>query len=121
MADYEGAQRAHVIPVKNRNLGTRNGTCGGDGDDGWIIAREMGMVEIQIAHFDLVMGVALVAFDDDEITGRQLVQDVIKARFGFSRNSWMMAQRPFETTATSVAPALRWRKLSRPSWSMSKE
>ena len=71
--------------------------------------------------FDLVVAFALVAFDDHKIAGRQAwPEHHPTAARSSSSSSWISAQRLDETTATSEAPALRWRKESRPSWSMSK-
>ena len=83
--DDELGQCRHIVAVEDRNRRIGNRSGGGDRHDGRIIAGKLRMIERQIAHFDLVVGVALVAFDDDEIAGRELGENFLKRRFGSRR------------------------------------
>ena len=76
---------------------------------------------VQPARLDLAMALALVAFDQHEVARRQPRQDVRRASARPRRAIRASAPSAGPTrSATSVAPAWRWRKLSAPSRSMSK-
>ena len=64
-----------IITVKHRHRRPGNRPGGGNGDNRWIVARQLGVIECQIADLDLVMGIALVALDDDQIARTELGQN----------------------------------------------
>ena len=78
MRQNELRQSRHVIPVKHGDLGILHRTIGGNRHHCRIIACQRWMVEIEVAHLDLVVSVALVAFDDDKIAGLQLRQHLFE-------------------------------------------
>jgi hypothetical protein len=111
----------NIVAAVNRDRAVFDGAIGGNGHDGLVFIVKARLVVGHVTHLDLVVPVTLVAFDNDEIARLQRGQMCSSDGSGSPRNSLTTAQREPDTTATCEAPALRWRKLSRPSWSMSNE
>ncbi len=59
-------------------------------------------------NFELRMAVALVAFDHDEMDRSDFFDQRRKLSSASPRSSCTIAQRLYEPTTTSVAPAMRW-------------
>ncbi len=81
MPNDEIRQGGHIVTVEHRHGSFRNRSVCGNGNNGRIITRQLRMVKFKIAHLDLVMHIALVAFDDDKVAGLQLGKNVIKCGF----------------------------------------
>ena len=73
----EACKCRDIVAVKHRHGGVSDRTGRGNGDDGGIIAGKPGMIKRQIAHFDLVVGIALVALDDNEVAWAELGEDIL--------------------------------------------